>query len=44
MEQQGTVPETTYETPELVEVGEFAELTLGSGAVQPEGYFAYFGM
>ncbi|MPY55801.1 lasso RiPP family leader peptide-containing protein [Streptomyces spongiae] len=31
MEQRETTPETAYEAPELVEIGEFAELTLGGG-------------
>ncbi|MET9290772.1 lasso RiPP family leader peptide-containing protein [Streptomyces sp. NPDC003077] len=35
--------EMVYQAPELVEVGDFAELTLGQGGYDPEGYHGYTG-
>ncbi|MET9290771.1 lasso RiPP family leader peptide-containing protein [Streptomyces sp. NPDC003077] len=35
--------EMVYQAPELVEVGEFVELTLGGGGPVPESYMTYPG-
>ena len=34
---------TDYEAPELVEVGDFDDLTLGNGGFSPEGYNQFQG-
>jgi hypothetical protein len=32
----------TYDTPQLVEIGDFADLTLGPGQFKIEGYLTQF--